>query len=739
MTEQSPDGAFLGKAAPPLADSPLCKTPTVLQMEAVECGAAALAIVLGYYKRYVPLEQLRLSCGISRDGSKASNVLKAARSFGMIAKGYKKEPEELRALRFPMIVFWNFNHFLVVEGFRNGKVYLNDPAAGPRTVSNAEFDQSFTGVVLVLAPGPDFTAGGEKPSAIPALKRRFTGMKQAVSFLVLVGLALVIPGMLVPVFSSVFVDSFLVQGHDTWLKPLLFGMVITALIRTALTWLQSYYLLRVQTQLALTSASKFFWHVLRLPAEFFTQRSAGEISSRVQINDRVAALLSGELARAVLSVVTAIFFVGMMFYYDSVLTLISIAAVSINVLVLRRVSRKIEDMSQRLAMDSGRVLGVSMNGLSIIETIKASGSESSFFAKWAGYQAKLVVSEQEVARVGLVLGTLPALLLAINDALVIGLGGIRVIDGHMSIGMLVAFQSLVHSFIEPVNNLVGLGQRLQEVRGDMNRLDDVMRFETDAWADSTPLVLQNGSSPPKPKLDGLVELKDCTFGYNRADYPLLEKFNLTVKPGQRVAIVGPSGCGKSTVSKLVTGLYQPWSGAVLFDGKERSAYSRYAFANSVAQVDQDIVLFSGSMRDNLKLWDETISEADMIAAAKDACIHELILSRAGGYDSEVEEGGRNMSGGQRQRIEIARALASNPRVLVMDEATSALDAATEKAIDDNLRRRGCSCIIIAHRLSTIRDADEIIVLSYGLVVERGTHDSLMAIDNGFYRRLVAQA
>ncbi|MFM9967060.1 MAG: NHLP family bacteriocin export ABC transporter peptidase/permease/ATPase subunit [Burkholderiales bacterium] len=719
------------------ADTRRHAVPTVLQMEAVECGAASLAMVLGFYKRYVPLEELRLKCGVSRDGSKASNVLRAARGFGMTAKGFKKEPADLRAMRLPMIVFWNFNHFMVVEGFKNGKVYLNDPGSGPRVVTDDEFDQSFTGVVLTFEVGPEFQPGGQKPSVVEALKRRFAGLEVALSYLVLVGLALVIPGMLIPVFSSVFVDEFLVQGRESWLKPLLIGMGITAVARLGLTWLQSYYLLRVQTQLAMTSASKFFWHVLRMPVEFFTQRSPGEISSRVAINDRVAGLLTGELARAFLSVMTALFFVAMMFYYDVVLTLISIAVVSVNVVVLQLTSRKITDMSMRLAMDGGKLMGAAMNGLSIMETIKSSGSEGTFFSRLAGYQAKYVVSEQDVARVSLVMGALPGALLAINSALVIGIGGMRVIDGHLSIGMLVAYQSLVMSFIEPVNALVGLAQRLKEVQGDMNRLDDVLRYPIDPWTEQ-PLAPEAGSGRAA-KMEGMVELRGVSFGYNKSDHALLEDFSLTVKPGQRVAIVGPSGCGKSTVSKLVTGLFGAWNGEILFDGRPRTAYSRYEFSNSVALVDQDIVLFQGSIRENLTLWDDTIPETDIIQAAKDACIHDVILARQGGYDSLVDEGGRNLSGGQRQRLELARALASNPRILVLDEATSALDSATEKQIDDNLRRRGCSCIIIAHRLSTIRDADEIIMLSFGQILERGTHDQLMAIEDGNYRRLVAQA
>ena len=720
-----------------MANTKRHKTPTIMQMEAVECGAASLAMILGYHGRWVPLEELRVKCGVSRDGSKASNVMKAARSYGLISKGFNKEPENLRTMSLPMVVFWNFNHFLVVEGFRNGKVYLNDPAAGPRVVSDEEFDLSFTGVVLTFEAGAEFKKGGQPQSVLAALKRRFVGLKDAIAYLVLVGVALVLPGLVVPVFTSVFIDKLLISGMESWLKPLLLGIVITALLRVALTWLESYYLLRVRTQIALASASKFFWHVLRLPVEFYTQRSPGEISSRVGINDKVAGMLSGDLAHAFLAVIQAVFFAALMLFYDVWLTLISIVVVSINVFVMQQVAQKTKEASQKLAIDGGKVYGATMNGLQVMETVKSSGGESSFFSKWAGYQAKYVNSEQAMARVGLVMGSVPALLTVLNSLLILGVGGLRVIDGHLSIGMLVAFQSLAASFTGPVQSLVGLGKKMLEVQGDMNRLDDVMQYREDPWLNRGPLPQAQGGRVAA-KLAGKVELNNISFGYNPAGSALIENFNLVLNPGERVAIVGPSGCGKSTISRLVMGLYEPWGGSIKFDDQPREAFGRYEFFNSVALVDQDIVLFEGSIRDNLSMWDKNVSDQDIMQAAKDACIHDVIMSRPGGYDSKLAEDGVNMSGGQRQRLEIARALATNPRILVMDEGTSALDPATEQQIDENLRRRGCACIIIAHRLSTIRDADEIVVLSYGHIVERGTHDSLMQIDGGFYSRLIAQ-
>jgi len=709
------------------------KTPTVLQMEAVECGAASLAIILGYYGRFVPLEKLRIECGVSRDGSKASNVTRAARRYGLAAKGFMKEPAALLELPTPMILFWNFNHFLVLEGFHKGKVYINDPAAGPRQISLEELDQSFTGVVLTFQKTDEFEPGGEKESLIPGLRSRLRGSELALAFAVITGLFLVIPGLLVPTFTRVFVDNVLLAGMDDWLKPLLIGMGATALLRAFLTWLQQHYLLRFETKLSLTSSAKFFWHVLQLPVEFFTQRYPGELSTRVAINDKVAKILSGQLATTAISALTIVFYAGVMLAYDVVLTLIGVAFAVTNVLALRWVSRKRADESRKLLRARGQVAGVSMGGVQMMETLKSTGTESDFFAEWAGLYAKAINAEQQLSSYTVFLSSVPTLLSALNNVALLGVGGLRVMDGHMSVGMLVAFQSLMSSFTAPVANLVSLGSTLQELEGDMGRLDDVLRYQRDPQVERDQD--QELGEADVIKLEGHVELDNVTFGYSRLEKPLIENFSLKVGPGQRVALVGGSGSGKSTVAKLVSGLYPPWEGRVLFDGRTREEYPRAILNNSIGFVDQDISLFGGNITDNLTMWDSTIADADVVRAAKDARIHDDVVMRADGYKGEVNETGSNFSGGQRQRLEIARALVANPTILVLDEATSALDTATEKAIDDQLRRRGCTCLIVAHRLSTIRDADEIVVLERGKVVQRGTHEELKDVD-GPYKKLI---
>ncbi len=710
------------------------KTPTVLQMEAVECGATALGIILSYYGRIVPLEELRDACGVSRDGSNAGNMVKAARTYGLKAKGFSKRISDLQQLPLPVIVFWNFDHFVVVEGFDEDRVYLNDPARGPRVVTAEEFSQSYTGVVLVFEPGPTFQIGGKKPSLIGSLSRRLVGSGTGLAFVLIASLALVIPGLVIPIFSRLFVDRILVARNEALIIPLLLGMSLTAAMRAGLTWLQQRYLLRLETKLALSNASQFVAHVLSLPARFFTQRYAGDVSYRIQINERVAQLLSGELATTLLDLVLIVFFAILMALIDPLLTSLGIAVAVLNLLALRAISRRRIDVNRRLQQERGKLLATSMGGLQRIETLKATGSESDYFARWAGYQAKVINAQQQLGSDSNLLMAVPGLLLALNNVAVLSLGALRVMDGVLTVGMLIAFQSLMSSFISPINRLVGMGSRLQIAEADMARLDDVLNYAADPQAGLVEGQLGTGAG--QIKLSGLVELRNVSFGYSRLAPPLIKDFNLTLKPGERVALVGESGSGKSTIARLISGLYEPWEGEILFDGQPRQALPRGLVNSSLTMVDQDIALFSGTVRENITLWDATMPEKNILQAAKDAGIHQDILDRPDAYEAPVEEGGRNFSGGQRQRMEIARALVDNPTIVVFDEATSALDAVTEQTIDTNLRQRGCTTLIVAHRLSTIRDCDEIIVLEQGRVVQRGTHDEMIRED-GTYARLIS--
>ncbi len=710
------------------------KTPTLIQMEAVECGAAALGIIQRSYNLWMPLEQLRVDCGVSRDGSKASNVIKAARRYNMEAKGTRKELEGLYELEhMPVILFWNFNHFLVLEGFKGEKVFINDPATGPRVITHEELDDGFTGVVLEIKPAEGFEQGGDKPDIVGALKRRVEKHKLAVFFVIFCGLFLVVPGLVVPTFTRFFIDEILIGENTDWVRPLLLGMGLTAAIMMALTYLQQYFLLRFETKVALTTSSNFFTHVLRLPIDFFAQRFAGEIGSRVQINDKVANVIAEKLATTLLDIVLVVFFLLLMMQYSVVLTVCCVVLAGINFLVVKGLGRKRTDATRKLLQEEGKLTGTAMGGLQMIETLKATGGENEFFSRWSGYQAKTVKAKQQLSFYSQIGSVVPTFVDAVSMAAILGIGGLLVMNGAMTMGMLVAYQALFRSFSRPIKTFVTFTNTLLELQGDMNRLDDVLRYE------KAPQYLRAFDRQEELKdaikLTGSIEFRNVTFGYSLLDKPLIKDFNLTIEPGKRVALVGGSGSGKSTFAKLLGGLYEPTSGEILFDSVPRQEIEPQLIHNSVGMIDQDIFIFEGSIRDNLTMWDTTIPDSYVIQACRDAAIEEIIVSRPGGYMSDVSEGGVNFSGGQRQRLEIARALVTNPTILLMDEATSALDPIAEKHIDASVRRRGCTCIIVAHRLSTVRDADEIIVLEQGAIVERGRHRDLVE-SGGYYARLI---
>lgn len=713
----------------------LVKVPTVLQMESVECGAASLSIILGYFGKFVPLEKLRIACGVSRDGLKASNIIKAAKEFGLDAKGYAKSIEKLMEVQTPAIIFWNFNHFLVLEGFTKNKVYLSDPAQGRYQVTHQEFDDAYTGVVLTFNPTESFERGNEKRGLMSSLAERISNSKLSVIYLILASLFLVIPGLVIPSFIKIFIDKYLVNGYAGFVMPLLLIMGAVLLVNSALVYIQQYYLLKLETKLALTTSSRFLWHVFHLPIAFFTQRYSGEIGNRVSLNDKVARLLSGDLANAALNIIIVIFYAFLMFSYDVPLTIIGILMAAINVAVLRYVSTARKDGNRRLSNENGKLLGTTTSGISMIETLKASGRENDFFTNWIGYLAKVTNAQQELGWLTIRLNAIPPLVTSLTTTLILGVGALRIMDGEMTLGTLVAFTFLMGNFISPVNQLVSAGAMLHETESDMNKIDDVMNYEIDDQflenTDKKTIVKEEGNS----KLVGYFEMREVTFGYNTTMPALIQNFSLKLKPGSRVALVGGSGSGKSTVAKIASGLYKPWKGEILFDGKNKDDIPRNVITESLGVIDQDVLIFNGTIKENISFWDATISDKSIIQSAKDAAIHDVIAARNDAYDSSVLEGGGNFSGGQRQRLEIARALATNPSILVMDEATSALDPTAEKTVMDNIKKRGCTCLIVAHRLSTIIDCDEIIVMEYGKIVERGTHQDLMKL-NGVYSKLI---
>ena len=710
------------------------KVPTVLQMEATECGAASLAMILAYYGRWLPLEFLRQECGVTRDGSNADNLLKAARRQGCVAKAFAGRSEVLRKKEFPLILFWEFNHFLVLEGFQGDTVFLNDPAMGRRTVTWDEFLTSYTGVYMKITPSENFKPEGEPYSIVKTVAAKLKEDKWALIFLMVLGLCMIIPGLSIPVMGQIFIDDVFSLKHADWIVKLLNAMFGTMILLGIMTAMRAAVLTYWQKKLTIADSSGFFWHVLRMPVAFFQQRYAADIASRIQFNESTAEVLSNQAATALLDLLVALFYLLLLFQYSVPLTLIGVSISVVDIFVFLYMRRRQTDLIMRIQQDASKAYGVLMSGLMMVESIKANGSEGDLFAKWAGYAAKASVATQEMKLWTMKVKLLPLLLGGLNSALIMTVGGFSIMEGIMTAGIYMAFNNLIAKFHEPVQKLLSLGNVLQNTEMQMRRLDDVRRYKTDSlnYPDENQTVSFTGN-----RLSGELTLKDVSFGYSPLDPPLIEHFDLHLEPGRWAAVVGSSGSGKSTLAKLVAGLYEEWSGEILFDGVKRREIPRPVIVNSLATVDQDVFQISGTVRQNISMFDKSVPSTDIVQAAQDACIHDDIIQLQGGYDAEVAEGGLNFSGGQRQRLEIARALAFNPSLLILDEATSAIDPMTEQKCLENIRRRGCTCLIVAHRLSTIREADEIIVLERGKVAERGTHRELISHD-GPYRRLIEE-
>ena len=714
----------------PLAKG-VAKVPVVMQMEALECGAASLAMVCAYYDKWIPLEQIRLDCGVSRDGANAKNLLVAARSYGFTAKGYRYEPEDLRRLgKFPCIIHWNFNHFVVLDGFRGNKAYLNDPAKGSYSVSMETFDNSFTGICLIFEPNETFAPSGKQKSVFSFAMSRLKGAKAAVAFVVLTTLISALIGIISPAFSRIFMDRLLTRESPEWFYPFMIALSVMSALKLLISALEAYYSNRINAKLATVGSTSFLWKVLHLPMDFFSQRLAGDIQGRQGSNAGIANSVVKTFAPLALNAIMMVFYLVVMIRYSWILTLVGVSSLVINAFMARIISKKRINITRIQMRDAGKLAGATIAGVEMIETIKASGAENGFFERWAGYQASVNSAKVRFAKMNQYLGMIPAAVSTVTGIAVLTLGIWFAMEGSFTVGMIMAFQGMLSSFSAPASTFISAGQTMQEMRTQMERIDDVMLYREDECYKS------EGKEGDLEKLMGNIELKNVTFGYSRLSEPIIKNFSLTVRPGERIALVGSSGCGKSTISKLVSGLYQPWSGEILYDGKPLSEVDRNVFTGSIAVVDQEITLFEDSISDNIKMWDTSIEDFEMILAARDAQIHEEIMRRDGGFNYKIAEGGKNFSGGQRQRLEIARVLAKDPTVVILDEATSALDAKTEFDVVNAVKERGITCIVVAHRLSTVRDCDQIIVLENGVAVERGTHEELYA-KGGLYTRLIS--
>ncbi|MBE6472074.1 MAG: NHLP family bacteriocin export ABC transporter peptidase/permease/ATPase subunit [Coriobacteriaceae bacterium] len=712
----------------------VAKVPQVMQMEALECGCACLAMILAYHGRWVPLEKLRADCGVSRDGVKAENVLRAARAYGLSAESVEIGAAELaNETTLPCIALRKQGDFVVVAGFQGNHVHLNDPAHGQTKVTLAEFEESYGGVALLFQKTDGFEPGGEKPDALRFALNRLSGLKSAIVFVMLTAAVVSIVGIATTSLGQVFMDRILSGESPRWIDSLALLMLVLALVSGAASVLNAHYLVSIQGKSAVVSSARFMNHLLRLPVGFYAQRMVGDLQMRQSDNERVAATLIGQLAPALINAVLLVLYLAIMLDYSVPLTIVGVLSMAASILVARYVSSKRLNLMRASASASGRLYSTTVNGMEMIETIKAAGAESTFFSRWSGYQAANYDIAADTTFVNEYLGTIPQAITKLANIIVLVLGIWLIVKGDFTPGALLAFTGFLSAFMAPMNQMIGLGQTVQEMQTKMERIEDVMRYPTDVAEDAEEAPEAEGLD--HEKLSGRVDLKGLTFGYSPLELPLIEGFDLHLEPGQWVALVGGSGSGKSTIAKLVSGLYEPWSGSVEFDGVPLGQVPRPLLRGSLAVVDQDIVTFNDTVFDNVTLWDSSIEDFEVIIACRDARIHQDIAARDGGYQSMIAPRGRNFSGGQLQRMEIARALTVDPSIIILDEATSALDAQTEAEVIQRIRDRGITCIVVAHRLSTIRDCDEIIVLDDGKVVERGTHTELMA-RNGAYAELV---
>ncbi|MFI3177773.1 MAG: ATP-binding cassette domain-containing protein, partial [Eubacteriales bacterium] len=603
-------------------------------------------------------------------------------------------------------------------------------AQGRRRITLEELDAGFTGVALLFEPEENFQRQKKQDGIVSAVIRRLEGQSKVLACLMILGLAMVIPSIILPMYTRIFIDDILGLGNDNWVIILIIGMIATVTFKACFTYYQKYLFIIFEKKIALLTTHKLVYHLFRLPMSFFDQRMAGDLADRTTNNDQICTFVIGELIQNAINVVLSILYFGLLYAYSPLLSLIGLGSMMMNIIIAKVSANYMARTIMKVQQDEGKMYGVMLSGIRMITTLKAAGVEHDYASRVLGNYAKSITRKQEHGKLMQIINSIPEITTQLSNVLVLLVGGVLVMNGEMTSGMLIAFVTILGLFTEPTNQLIEFAQKIQQARADMNRVDDILKYEEDKIYDHD-VEQELGTE----KLSGHMELDHISFGYGILDKPLIQDFSFRLECGKSIAFVGASGSGKSTVSKLISGLYLPWSGEIRVDGKPIGEVQPEILRSSIATVSQEISLFAGTIRENITMWDTTIRDEDMIQAAKDACIHDAITLKVGAYDAILTEGGANLSGGQRQRLEIARSLVNNPTILVMDEATSALDAVTEKQIVDNLKRRGCTCIVVAHRLSTIRDSDAIIVLANGRIVQSGTHDQLAQIP-GHYQDLL---
>lgn len=714
------------------------RTPTFFQMEMVECGAASLGIILSYYKRFIPIDELRIDCGISRDGCQADNIITAAAKHGLDAEGYEIAVDDFEEDDLPFIVFWRYNHFIVVEDFNSQSVYVNDPALGHRKIPIEQFKNEYSGVAIILKPTKDFSKKGQAKHSLTQIYSYLKNEPVAIAYLFLIGVLFSLLGLISPIFGKMFVDYYLVDFTQSILNLIVIGLSVTLLLTLVLSYIQNHYLIRFQNKLTIAHSDYFLQHIIKLPLDFFAQRYVGDIAFRMQVIRPTIAYITSSIIQASTQCSLIVIYLCFLLYLNWQIAIIVIAISTINVFALSLIVSTKKEKSMQLTVDLAQFYSTSYSSFKIMHSIKASGAEQEAFRKMAGSQAKVANSVHELDEKSTIISIIPSILNMIASAIILIYGAIQIINGTMSVGTLIAIQVITVGFMSPIIFLIQIASQLQDMSGNLAKLDDVYGHKIDPQVDLSYFTSSGRLSlESKPKLSGHIEVRHLSFGFNTIAKPILDDINLTIYPGEHVAFVGLSGSGKSTLTRLIANLYTPWSGDILIDGKRLSEINRLILANSLAVVEQDVILLNGTLRDNFSIWEDlTVSDKAIILAGKDACIHDEISSRENGYDTNVDDNGINFSGGEKQRIDIARALLLEPNILILDEATSELDPIVENTIYDNIKKRGCTTIIVAHRLNTVRNADRIFVFDQGKIVQVGTHDELFS-QPGIYERLMS--
>lgn len=705
----------------------VANTPIIMQLEALECGAASLAMVLAYYGKWVALEQLRVDCGVSRNGASAKNICRAAKKYNLKANGYVRSLKNLKEKgKFPAIIHWGGGHFVVLNGFRGNKAIINDPAKGLMKVDLITFNDRYTGVYLEITPDEGFVPGGKRKSIFAFAKKRLKGAIALVAFFAITTVISYIFTIISPAMNQVFVDYLLGGNNPDWLLPFILIFAGIGFLQVIVTLVKELYSYKIRGKLDLIGSTTYMWRILRLPIEFFSQRMAGDLQDRQSENASIAETLVNVFAPLFFNTIMLVIYLVVMINKSWILTLVGVATIVINAFLSQYISKVRVNISRVQSRDRARLSSMTAKGIEMVETIKSNGAESSYLDSWSEAQNNVFTQKIKMAKTNQSLGLLPSFISLLANYSVLILGVYYTIQGQFTIGSILAFQGLLGSFMSPAMTIISSGQTLQEMRTQMERVDDVLEYPLDKN------VTREVKMEEISKIGGSLSLKNVTFGYSRLDKPILVDFSLDIKQGQKIAIVGSTGSGKSTLSKLISGLYSPWSGEIIYDGKKIEDIDHEIFTSSIAVVDQDITLYEDTIMNNLKMWDESIEDYEVIMACSDAQIHEAIISRDGKYNAPVIEGGKNFSGGEKQRLEIARSLAGDPSIIILDEATSALDAKTEFDVVKSIKRRGITTIVIAHRLSTIRDADLIVLLDHGHIVEQGTHDELMKLKGSYF-------